>query len=33
MAYARPVLMATFDMVALFAQAAGDFGSLGGITS
>jgi hypothetical protein len=33
MRYARPVLVATFDLAALFAQAAGDFGSLGGIAS
>ncbi len=31
MQYARPVLVATFDLAALFASAAGDFGSLGGI--
>jgi len=31
MQYARPVLVATFDLAALFAKAAACMGSLGGI--
>ena len=32
MIYARPILVASFSLSALLAEAAGDFNSLGGIT-